>query len=260
MNFSIEGVLGKLKNKNFYNIEVVDKVSSTNDVLKQKALLGCKEGETLIALSQTKGKGRLGRVFYSPQRTGLYMSIILRPDLMAQDAVLITTAAAVAIAKATEEISGRKAQIKWVNDIYIEGKKVCGILVEAGINQKEQKLDYAVLGIGINVYAPCGGFPEEIKDIADAVFPLPENDIRNVLCARVLDNFYEFYKNLSDKSFVEEYISRSCVVGKNIKVILNCGEKDAVCTGIDERCRLRVQYNDGSEELLSSGEISIKVQ
>lgn len=259
MNLSVENILCELKNKVFFNVNVVNEISSTNDALKTRAQQGAGEGEVLVALSQSGGRGRLGRKFFSPDSTGLYMSVILRPDLKPEDAVLITTAAAAATAKAVEEISGKKAEIKWVNDIYINGKKVCGILTEAGFNQTNQKLSYVILGIGVNVFAPKGGFPEDIKNIAASVLDIPENGVRAKLCAKILDNFYEFYNNLSSKEFVEEYISRSCVIGKNIKVISNGTEADALCTGIDQNCRLKVKYPDGKVEYLSTGEISIRL-
>jgi len=204
LNLSKENILNNLKNKDFYSVSVVDSIGSTNDEMKIKAQKGEKEGSVLVALSQSGGKGRLGRRFFSPQNTGLYMSVILRPDLKPEDAILITTAAAVAISKAIDEVSGKFSGIKWVNDIYINGKKVCGILAEAGFNQTEPKLDYVVLGIGVNVYAPEGGFPEDIKDIADAVFSENQENMRALLCAKILDNFYDIYNNLCQKEHVEE--------------------------------------------------------
>jgi len=260
LNLSKENILNNLKNKDFYSVSVVDSIGSTNDEMKIKAQKGEKEGSVLVALSQSGGKGRLGRRFFSPQNTGLYMSVILRPDLKPEDAILITTAAAVAISKAIDEVSGKFSGIKWVNDIYINGKKVCGILAEAGFNQTEPKLDYVVLGIGVNVYAPEGGFPEDIKDIADAVFSENQENMRALLCAKILDNFYDIYNNLCQKEHVEEYINRSVVVGKEIKVISNGTETDAVCTGIDKECHLLVEYEDGTKDCLSTGEISIKIK
>ena len=116
------------------------------------------------------------------------------------------------------------------------------------------------MGIGVNVYAPKGGFPEDIQNIADAVFSESQTDMRSTLCAKILDNFYEIYKNLESKTYVAEYIKRSCVVGKEIKVISNGCETDALCTGIDENCKLKVKYPSGAEEYLSTGEISIKIK
>ena len=260
MNLSKKNIISKLNNKEFYSVDVVKTIASTNDELKTRAQNGGAEGIVLVALSQTGGKGRIGRKFFSPENTGLYMSVILKPELAPCDAVLITTAAAVATSKAIDEVSGRKSGIKWVNDIYIDGKKVCGILTESGFNKTYDKLDYAILGIGVNVYAPDDGFPEDIQNIADAVFAESGTDMRSILCAKILDNFYEIYKNLDSKTYVKEYINRSCVVGKEIKVIQNGIETDALCTGIDENCRLNVKYPDGAEEYLSTGEISIKIK
>lgn len=260
MNICLNDILSELKNKDFYNICVKEKTTSTNALLKEKAKQGAKEGEVLIALSQSDGRGRLGRNFYSQEGIGLYFSIILRPNLKPGEAVLITTVAAVSVCRAIEEMSDNKALVKWVNDVYVNGKKVCGILTEAGFNDSAANLDYVVLGIGVNVFEPKDGFPEDIKNIAGAIFNKAENGIRAKLCAKILDNFYEFYKNLSGKNFVDEYISRSCVIGREIKVISNGTAVDAVCTGIDQNCRLEVKYKEGTKELLSSGEISIKIK
>ena len=112
-------------------IDVQDSVTSTNTLLKQIAEHGGAEGMVLIAHQQTQGKGRLGRAFFSPKGTGLYLSVLLRPRFSAEEALSITTAAAVAAAQAIDAVTGEHAQIKWVNDVYLRGRKVCGILTEA---------------------------------------------------------------------------------------------------------------------------------
>ena len=124
----------------------------------------------LVAESQTAGRGRLGRSFHSPVGTGLYMSILLRPTFSAERALFITTAAAVAVCRAIEQETGLKPQIKWVNDIYLHEKKICGILTESSINFETKGLKWAVLGIGLNLSEPEGGFPEEIRSVAGALF------------------------------------------------------------------------------------------
>lgn len=259
MNFSLEGILKELKSKDFYNIEIIRSTTSTNDVLKSVAKQGELEGKVLVALSQSNGKGRLGRNFFSQETTGLYFSVILRPILLPKDSILITTAAATAVAKAIKEVSGKNAKIKWVNDVFVGSKKVCGILTEAGI-KNEKYLDYAVLGIGINAFYPENGFKNEIKDIAGAVFDNNADGMRNKLLAKILDNFYDYYKNLTKKEYVKEYISLSCAVGEEVTVISNSVEKDAFCIGIDDECRLIVKYPSGEKGVLSSGEISIKIK
>ena len=128
----INELLGPLSNALYINVERT--VTSTNILRKEKAALGAPEGTVLIASSQTSGRGRFARKFYSPENSGIYMSILLRPRMPAENAVLITTAAAAAVAVAAENLSGKKTEIKWVNDVLINGKKICGILTEAALD------------------------------------------------------------------------------------------------------------------------------
>lgn len=253
----IEKRLTSLKGK--LNIVVKKTVTSTNAILKEKAAMGADEGTVLIALEQTAGRGRFTRKFFSPLGSGIYMSILLRPTISAEDAALITTAAAVAVAEAAEKLSGRKTGIKWVNDVLIDGKKICGILTEASLNIESGVLDYAVLGIGLNAYEPQGGFPPEIKNIAGAIFNEPKSGLRSSLVAKVLENFFKHYKDISNRKYLESYRKRCIALGKQINVISNEGTRTAYALSIDENCRLRVRYSDGKEALLSSGEISIKL-
>ena len=240
-------------------LEVYESVTSTNLVLREKANAGARQGTVVIAASQTGGRGRLGRSFYSPDDTGIYLSILLRPDQAAGDATLITTAAAVAVCEAIEKISDTVPQIKWVNDVFIDGKKVCGILTEASFGLENGKIEYAVLGIGINVYTPLAGFPDEIKNIVGSVLQKRQSDAKNRLAAEVLNNFFSLYQKIGNREFINEYKRRSFVIGKRITVL--SGEKaiPATALDIDENCRLIVQYDDGSTAALYSGEISIKL-
>ena len=144
-------------------MEILPAVGSTNDYLREKALKGQKEGFTVLAGEQTGGRGRTGRSFYSPADTGIYMSLLLRPENCSPAvAVKFTTMAAVAACRAIEKVSQKKAQIKWVNDVYIEDKKVCGILTEGAVSLEKGSLEYVILGVGINVYPPRGVFPREL--------------------------------------------------------------------------------------------------
>lgn len=148
---------------------ILEETESTNSFCKELSR-EFKEDLAVIALSQSKGKGRLGRSFFSPKGGGIYISFLLHPHLNAEDCTKITTAAAVAAAKAIDFISRKNTLIKWVNDIYLDGKKVCGILTEAGFSGNAQKLDYAILGVGINLYDPENGFPDDLKEKAGSVF------------------------------------------------------------------------------------------
>lgn len=249
-----------LKNPHL-DISVFSSVTSTNTILKEMAEQGAKEGTVIIAEEQTAGRGRTGKQFYSPKGTGIYISILLRPDIPAEESLFLTTSAAVATARAIEDVSDKRALIKWVNDIYLEDKKTCGILTEGAFNVETGKLDYAIVGIGINVCIPDGGFPDNIKDIATAIFDKQTDSInkRSILIANLLDYFMEYYKDFKSKSYVKEYIERSMIIGKTITVIEGSKTSVAKAIDIDKSCRLKVQFEDGTTKWLSSGEVSTKI-
>ncbi len=252
---SEKAIESKLQTKGL-SLELHTCVDSTNRLAKERAAQGAAEGLVIISDMQTAGRGRLGRSFCSPAGTGLYMSVVLRPALPAEKALSITTAAAVAVCRAIERVSSRKAQIKWVNDVYCDGKKVCGILTEAAF--AGDNMAYAVLGVGINVNDPEDGFSREIADIAASVYGKREGD-RCALAAAVLDAFFEEYAHLSEERFAAEYRDRSCLVGKVITVKAPAGDRVATALGVDEQCRLLVRYEDGREEALSSGDVSVRM-
>lgn len=238
-------------------IETVEETGSTNDEMKLRAEKGYKEVSLLIAESQTKGKGSKGRSFFSPDGSGCYMSFLLRPQYSAEECTLLTTIAAVAAAEAIEAITHKKAQIKWVNDIYIERRKVAGILTEAGFTNDGRSLSYAVVGIGINVYTPKGGFPSEIENIASAIYD-GESEIKNRLIAEIANRFIYYYKNLPEKEFISRYREKLFFLGEEITVTEADKTYTAVATDIDDMCHLIVTLPDGKTRSLFSGEISIK--
>ena len=242
-----------------FEIEVLDSCTSTNKVLKERAE-GLKEWHTVIARQQTAGRGRNGRAFFSPDKTGLYMSVLLRPRLKVGEATLITTAAAVAVCRAIEALSAEQAQIKWVNDVYVHGKKVCGILTEANLDMEGGTVGYAVLGVGVNVTAPAGGFPTELTSIAGGVFKGEEPQLRCRLAAEVLRQLHAIFSQLPARDFIKEYRARSFILGHGILVLRGETSEEAQAEEIDEECRLVVRYQDGRREALSSGEVSIKPQ
>ena len=172
-------------------LQVQTEVTSTNTLLKAQAEQGAPEGTVLIAESQTAGKGRLGRHFTSPPGTGIYFSLLLRPHCTAEKSLFITTTAAVAVCEAIEQVTGLNPQIKWVNDVYLNEKKVCGILTEASVDFENGGLNWAVLGIGINIAVPEEGFPEEIRSIAGAIFDGPRPvEMRSRISAAVISRFF----------------------------------------------------------------------
>ena len=240
------------------DINIFDEVTSTNTLLKEQ---GKEKNEwcTFVASSQTGGKGRLGRSFYSPENTGVYFSILLKPDLEIEKAILITTAAAVAITRALEALGSEPPRIKWVNDVLVNNKKVCGILTESVINTETKKLDFAVLGVGINLIKPKEDFPEDIINIAGAVFEYESPDLKEHFVAEFLNEFHLIYKNLRVASFMKEYREKCMCLGEGITVISGETKKKAKAISIDESARLEVEFQNGAQEFLSSGEISIKI-
>lgn len=241
-------------------VTVAGQVESTNMELKRQAEAGAAEGTVLIAEEQTGGKGRLGRSFYSPEQTGLYMSLLLRPDFAPEDAVFITVAAAVAVAQAMEAVAGVQAGIKWVNDIYVSGKKVCGILTEASMDFESAHLQYAVLGIGINVAEPQGGFPPEIAETAGALFPpdmVPEG-LKAKLAGEILTRFMAMYRRLRERPFLEEYRRRSILTDCRITFTQGAVRESGHVVGISEKAELIVRLDDGGLRKYSSGEAAIE--
>ncbi len=234
--------------------------NSTNTLAKEYAENGAPEKTVIIAQEQSAGRGRMGRSFFSPDKTGLYMSIVLRPQIKAQKALEITTAAAVAASRVIERVSNSDIKIKWVNDIYADMKKVCGILTEASIGA-DGNLNYAVLGIGVNLFAPDGGFPDDIRELAGSVYNCGYDEaVKAEFTAMLIDEFFALYPFVGENSFVDEYKSRSLIPGLNIYVI--SGEKKIPATALEicDDYSLLVELADGSRRVLNSGDVSIRIK
>lgn len=239
-------------------ISVFPAVSSTNTVMREKALEGAADRYLILSNEQTAGRGRSGRNFYSPGDTGVYLSILLRPgEYLSGHAVNITTMAAVAMCEAIESVSGEKAEIKWVNDIFVRGKKVCGILTEGSFSLENGMLEYAILGIGMNLYDPKDGFPGELEGIAGTIFQTRQDDGKNRLVAEFLNRFYACYQSPLPWDYVKKYRERSMVIGRQITIGIGEEIKRGRALAIDDQCRLLVEYEDGRQECYSSGEVSI---
>lgn len=254
-----ENQINALLSGSVFNVRIVEEAVSTNTLVKEEAENGAKEGLVIIAKKQTGGRGRMGRSFHSPENSGLYMSLLLRPDFCPDETLFITCAAAVAVCRALEKFTDKKMGIKWVNDIYSGGKKICGILTEAAFTPDGKKLSYAVLGIGINLYPPKGGFSPEIKDIAGAVFEKEiDESIKNEIASAVLCEFLRIYEENDRSAFISEYKSRSVLYGAKVDVLRPNSKKSATVLYIDDDLKLHVAYEDGTRDALFSGEVSIK--
>ncbi len=254
---SEQSIVPNLRTKDLgRKIDVFKTVDSTNNFAKSLAQLGAVHGTTVISETQTHGKGRMGRSFYAPLGMGIYMSIVLRPELSVEHSLLITSCAAVAVAEAIENVSGLECKIKWVNDIYAGNKKLCGILTEASVNVEQGGLEYAIVGIGVNVQNVS--FPKAIADTATSIKMETNVPVsRSVLAAEILNCLEERLGTVKEKSFMDEYRRRSNVIGRRIEVIHNDVSEIMDCTGIDEIGRLLVRTASGEEKALMSGTVRL---
>lgn len=253
--------LSSEKIKQLLNVssEVVlyDCLESTNSQAKELATSGnANEGDLIISLSQSGGRGRMGRSFYSPKGCGVYFSLVLKPKLPAEDISLITPIAAVAVALAIEKATHKSPKIKWVNDIFLNGKKVCGILSEASFNSSGGA-EYVILGIGMNLKAPSDGYPAEIKNIAGSIFEENEELNANALVADTVNEFFTLYNDLYSKNIPNEYKKRMMLMGDDINYTVNSTKKSGRVVGLDDRFHIIVENEAGEREALQSGEVTI---
>ncbi len=242
-------------------IEVVDRLPGTNAALRTRADAGAPEGLVLIAQAQSAGRGRGGHSFYSPPG-GLYLSVLLRPEISARQAAGLTAMAAVAAARAAEKLCGAEIRIKWVNDLWKDGKKVCGILTEAALDLETGMLDYAVLGLGFNVIAPADGWPEELREVAGALYEgSPAPGARAALAAAFLNEFWPMYRAGSRSGYLDDYRRRQALVGRRVLVTPRSGApRAALALGIDDECRMIVRYDGESRPAaVTSGEAGVRL-
>jgi BirA family biotin operon repressor/biotin-[acetyl-CoA-carboxylase] ligase len=243
-----EALIAEKTDKYWQKIVVADTVESTNDTARNLAV---NDHGTIavIAGEQTSGRGRMRREFLSP-KGGLYMSVAFRPNIDVSLVQLITACTAVAVCEAIDGVTGLSTQIKWVNDIFLNGKKLCGILTESVVSMENIEMNLIVVGMGINLdTAPVEG--------SIALNEVAKVD-KNVLAAALLNSLEKNYKNISSKSFILEYQRRSCIIGKDLNVVKYNSSRPAKALEIDDDAALIVQYTDGLKEILTSGEISLR--
>ncbi len=227
-----------------------DVIDSTNLEAKRRIKQGCKLPLLITADTQTAGKGRMGRSFYSPDKTGLYMSFAYTPETDFSDSVTVTSAAAVAVVRAIEELTDLKPKIKWVNDIYIDNKKVCGILTEAVTGEKTA----IIIGIGVNI--TTADFPNELKETAASLDLAVD---KRELAVSIVKNLIDLIKGLPQRTFLSEYKQRSLVLGKEIFFIKDGETKEGTAVDINQDGGLVVKTSD-KEVTLSTGEITLRLK
>ena len=245
--------------ENHINIIFLDEIDSTNEYAKRMAMEKSFEETAIIALSQIKGKGRLGRRWEASTGLGIWMSVLLKPRLSAADMGLVTLACACAVCE-TLKNKGFDAGIKWPNDILINDKKVCGILTETGF--EETRICYVILGIGLNVLHSSDDFSNEIREKSTSL--MIECGCRicmSEIAANTLDRILKYYTLLCEgqkDQIISSWKKYSVTLGRKIFTTVN-GDKDLV-TALDIRSdgALKVKREDGSIDYIVSGEILFK--
>lgn len=232
---------------------------STNNAARQAAEEGAPHGTLAVADHQDAGKGRRGRTWSSPHGTGIFMSILTRPELHPSCASMLTLVAALAVSEAVETVCGVRPSIKWPNDIVLNGKKLCGILTE--MSTELECIHYVVTGIGIN--ANMESFPEEISAVATSLFlETGEKVKRSRLIGAVMESFEKYYDRFMEigdmSGLQEEYNSRLANAGRQVRVLSPGNEYTGTAVGIDETGELLVKMDDGEIRRVISGEVSVR--
>ncbi len=235
------------------SITVYSETDSTNSQAKRAVAAGLNGEAVFIADKQTGGRGRQGKSFYSPMGTGLYFTAVLRPKVNLSDAVAITAAAAVTVCEILKRETKKDPKIKWVNDIFIDNKKVCGILTEAVADFESGGVDAVIIGIGINLTTE--EFPNDINGIAASVGKIN----RNRLAAELFDGLKHYCDRLPCRDFMEDYRKHSLVLGKTVTFTRNGKAYSALAESISDDGRLHVVTEDNERIELNSGEISVKL-
>ncbi len=256
---SAEGIRIFLSKENRDRPIIVFKtIDSTNSEAKRLALNGALHGTVIISEEQTNGRGRKGKSFFSPPKTGIYASFILKPKVNIDDAQMVTIYAAVSVCNVIENLTNLKPKIKWVNDIYLNGKKICGILTEAISDFESGTVDFIIVGIGVNFSTKHEDFPKEIQDIAGS---LPKTNIsRNQFIAALIDEMLKNANCIFQNNLIDLYKEHSLMLGKEIIYQKNLQTLYGKVLDINERGNLVVLINNSKIDILHSGEVEIKTK
>jgi BirA family biotin operon repressor/biotin-[acetyl-CoA-carboxylase] ligase len=238
------------------NIVHYFRTDSTNAVALRLAADGAEHGTVVVAEEQTAGRGRLGRTWFSEKSTGIYTSIILRPPLAPAAAPVLTLMAGLAAQRAVSSVTGLAVDIRWPNDLLVNGKKVCGILTE--MSAEVDRLHTVVLGIGINVNHSL--MPADLENIATSLRMEAHRGISRVqvlvALLREIERHYQLLLKSGNKAITERWEAASTYAhGKRVRVVTPAGEALATTTGLDPSGALKIQYDDGRQEFLMAGEV-----
>ena len=237
-------------------VYLYDTLESSNRTAKLLALDGAPHGTLVLTAHQSAGRGRLGRKFESPTGKGVYCSILLRPELPAASAQTATIRAAVAVCRAVQKLCGLELAIKWVNDLYYQGKKVCGILTEAGPDLESGRLEWLVVGIGLNLTSTAADWPPELADKAGSLYPGGPAPVPRAALAGAIAR--ELLALGPGEDCLDEYRARCFVPGHWVTVCTGSETYAARALAIDDAGRLVVRRENGREEALRCGEVTTR--
>lgn len=258
---TVENLLQYTTKQRVAAIQYEEITDSTNRVLKELAKNGAKEGQVVLANEQTNGRGRLGRSFFSPKDKGIYMSVLLRPDDKAYEVAPLTAWVAVAVANAIESVSGVRPGIKWVNDLVLNGRKVCGIMTELAVKEDGNKVDYVIVGIGVNVNGTREEFPEELRQMASSIEAETGITVSRAQLVteiiRELDLLSENWQ-IETAKYLDQYRADCVTIGKEVRVLSPEGERAATALSVEGDFSLLVRYDVGTIERVYSGEVSVR--
>lgn len=243
------------------NLICLDSIDSTNNYAKKLADEGFPHGTVVLAQQQTGGRGRQGKSFSSPAEKGLYLSVLLRPDCPPMDVINLTAWIAVAVCSAIEQVIGLRPGIKWTNDIILHNKKLCGILTEMGLEAESGRLQYVVAGIGINISQSHEDFSDELSPIAISLEQAVGRKIRRAELAgaviRGLDGMMKDFP-LKKQEYLEQYRRDCLTTGHEVRIIQKGQTRTAYAQSIDRDFALVVRWEDGSEETVTAGDVSVR--
>jgi len=269
---SSDGIHAYCKDLPKENIFCYKTIDSTNTKAKQIATQGGTKLALVVSEEQTNGRGRMRRNFFSPVSSGIYMSLLIKPTFDISKSILVTTATSVAVCRGISSVLGIDCKIKWVNDIFFDGRKIGGILTEGITDFETGHVEYIVIGIGINYSTPAQEFPDEIKEIAGSLLNRnPQNDgesiplasrSRNELIGTIITELLVLLSYINESNFLEEYRSRSLILGQQVifsrhfagNIISETGK----AVDIDQEGGLIVLLQDGTTRVINSGEVSIR--
>ena len=243
-------------------IDCFDSIDSTNAYLKRVALEGAPDGTVAVAAEQTVGRGRRGRSFQSAAGKGVYLSVLLRPSLTPAQLLPLTGLVAVAMCRAVTRVSGADVQIKWTNDLVLNGRKLCGILTELSLEGESGALQSVVVGIGVNVSQTRQDFDGEVADIATSLLRETGRSIpRAQLAAAMIEELDALYTSLmagKTAGYLEEYRRRCVTIRREVQLLWQDTREKVTALDVDEEFGLVVRRADGSTETIRTGEVSVR--